>query len=37
MEKLRLRGITPVVVPDDDPDHEGSVYEALDPLVEEKG
>jgi hypothetical protein len=36
MEKLRLRGITPVVVPDDDPDHQGSAYEALDPLAEEK-
>ena len=26
MEKLEKRGITPVVVPDSDPDHKGSVY-----------
>lgn len=28
MEKLRAAGITPVVVPDDDKDHQGSVYDA---------
>jgi hypothetical protein len=27
MDKLRERGITPFVVPDDDPDHRGSVYD----------
>ena len=26
MEQLSTRGITPVVVPDDDPDHKGTVY-----------
>lgn len=26
MEKLRKQGITPVAVPDNDPDHQGSVY-----------
>ncbi len=28
MRKLRDRGLTPVVVPDNDPDHRGSVYES---------
>jgi hypothetical protein len=27
MEALAERGITPVIVPDDDPDHQGSVYD----------
>jgi hypothetical protein len=27
MEDLQKRGITPVIVPDDDRDHQGSVYE----------
>ena len=27
MEKLRKRGITPITVPDDDPDHRGTVYD----------
>jgi hypothetical protein len=27
MEELRVRGITPVAVPDDDPDHQGTVYD----------
>lgn len=27
LEELRKRGITPVFVPDDDPDHQGSVYD----------
>jgi hypothetical protein len=27
MAKLRAQGITPVVVPDDDPDHQGSVHD----------
>ena len=30
MDALRAQGITPVVVPDDDPDHKGTVYDADD-------
>jgi hypothetical protein len=31
MEELERKGITPVVVPDDDPDHQGSVHDKEDP------
>lgn len=34
MDKLRERGITPVVVPDDDGDHQGSVYDKEEPEEE---
>jgi hypothetical protein len=30
LERLKKAGITPVIVPDDDPDHMGSVYDATD-------
>ena len=30
MEALRQRDITPVIVPDDDPDHQGTVYDKED-------
>jgi hypothetical protein len=30
MAALRRQGITPVLVPDDDPDHQGSVYDDCD-------
>ena len=30
MEDLRKRGLTPVIVPDDDPDHQGTVYDVED-------
>lgn len=30
MEKLRQRNITPVIVPDDDPDHRGTVYDKME-------
>ena len=29
VKKLRERGLTPIIVPDDDPDHRGSVYKDL--------
>jgi len=29
MDKLKARGITPVAVPDDDPDHRGTVYDKV--------
>ncbi|MEI6227005.1 MAG: hypothetical protein WCS72_19880 [Deltaproteobacteria bacterium] len=31
MEELKGRGITPFVVPDDDKDHQGSVYDSEEP------
>jgi hypothetical protein len=31
MEELAKKGISPVVVPDDDPDHQGSVHDAEEP------
>lgn len=30
MAKLRARGLTPVAVPDDDPDHQGTAYDVED-------
>jgi len=33
MKKLGLRGITPVIVPDNDPDHQGTVYMKVKPVV----
>jgi hypothetical protein len=30
IEELRDKGITPIFVPDDDPDHRGSVYDTVD-------
>jgi hypothetical protein len=36
MEKLDARGITPVIVPDDDPDHQGSVYDKVTDIAEGK-
>jgi rubredoxin len=35
IEELIAKGITPVYVPDDDPDHRGSVYEKEEELEEE--
>lgn len=38
LDKLRERGITPVIVPDDDPDHQGTVYDDEQPgLLEGAG
>ena len=39
IDGLAKRGITPVVVPDDDPDHQGTVYDkdredAVEPVTE---
>lgn len=39
MQELADKGITPVIVPDDDPDHQGSVYDKADdeePIVDGK-
>jgi hypothetical protein len=33
MSKLREAGITPVPVPDDDKDHQGSVYDREELLI----